>query len=186
MAQLVFISRNTRKLFHRSWKEVEKFRFVQCGSGLFLLHFQTDDSRTNLISKKGGAEWLEFLYFLVGRCGTELFASVFSVWMFLISDNVHHYHRFVYQADSPCPRVPQASFTASEKSFLKSKCEYQGVLEREAFLLTVHFPVPFLAAQCCSQRPAVCVVLGASSPLDGAGSTAGSRAGTEPSYRTQG
>lgn len=40
---------------------------------------QTDSSRTNLISSKGGTEWLEFLYFLISKCGTELFAGVFSV-----------------------------------------------------------------------------------------------------------
>lgn len=80
-----------------------------------------------------------------------------------------------------CYTVPQVSVTTAEKSFCK-ECEYQGVLEREAFLLTV----PFLAAQCCSQRAAVCVVLGASSPLGGAGGTAGSRAGTKPNYSSQG
>lgn len=79
--------------------------------------------------------------------------------------------------------MPQVSDTTSEKSFCK---KYEDVLEREAFLLTVHFPVPFLAAQGCSQRPAVCVVLGASSPLDGAGGKAGSRAGIESNYRAQG
>lgn len=67
-----------------------------------------------------------------------------------------------------CYTVPQVSVTTPEKSFCK-KCEYQDALEREAFILNVHFTVPSLASRLCFQRPAVCVVLGASSPLDGAG-----------------
>lgn len=188
MAQLVFISRNTGKLFNRSWKEVEKFRFVQWGSGLFLLHFhrltaveliwfpakKDQNGLGSCISWLAGVELSSLLVCSQCGCSSSLMISVVISGLFT---------RQIPPA--LCYTVPQISVATPEKSFCK-KCECQGVLEREAFLLTGHFMVPSLASRFCSQRPAVCVVLGASSPLGGAGGTAGFRAGTDPSYRTQG
>lgn len=184
MAQLLFISRNTGKLFNRSWREVVKFRFVHWGSGLFLLHFhrltaaeliwfpakEEQNGLSSCISWLADVELNCLLVCSQCRCSLSLIMSILISGLFT---------RQIPPA--LCSTVPQVSVTTSEKSFCK-KCVYQGVLEREALLLTV----PFLAAQCCSQRAAVCVLLGASSPLDGAGGTDGSRAGTKPSYSTQG
>lgn len=157
MAQLVFISRNTRKLFNRSWKEVEKFRFVHWGSGLFLLHFHrvtaaeliwfpAKEEQNGLSSCISGLADVELNCLLVcSQCGCSS-----SLMMPIIISGL-----FTRQIPlALCHTVPQVSVTTPEKSFCKN-CEYQGVLEREVFLLTVHFPVPFLAAWCCSQRAAV-------------------------------
>lgn len=189
MAQLVFISRNTRKLFNRSWKEVEKFGFVQWGFGLFLLHFHrlttaeliwfpAKEEQNGLSSC---VSWLADVELnclpVCSQCGRSSSLMMSTIITGLFSRQIPPVLRYT---------VPQVSVTKPEKSFCKEKCEYQGVLEREVFLLTVHFPMPFLAARSCSQTPAACVVLGASSPLDGAGGTAGSRACTKPTCRTQG
>lgn len=189
MAQLVFFSRNTRNLFNRSWREVEKFRFVQWGFGLFLLHFHrlttaeliwfpAKEEQNGLSSC---VSWLADVELnclpVCSQCGRSLSLMMSTIITGLFSRQI---------PPALCCTVPQVSVTTPGKSFCKENCENQGVLEREVFLLTVHFPVPFLAAWCCSQTPAVCVVLGASSPLDGAGGTAGSKACTKLSCRTQG
>lgn len=156
MAQLVCISRNTRKLFNRSWKEVEKFRFVHWGPGLFLLHFhrltaveligfpakEEQNGLGSCISWLAGVELNSLLMCSQCGCSSSLMISIIVSGLFA---------RQITPA--LCYTVPQVSVTTPEKSFCK-KCEYQGALERGAFILTVHFTVPSLASRlfpktCC-------------------------------------
>lgn len=145
MAQLVFISRNTRKLFNRSWKEVEKFGFVQWGFGLFLLHFHrlTTAELIWLPAKEeqnglsSCVSWLADVELnclpVCSQCGRSSSLMMSTIITGLFSRQIPPVLRYT---------VPQVSVTKPEKSFCKEKCEYQGVLEREVFLLTA-FPNAF-------------------------------------------
>lgn len=161
VAQLVFISRNTRKLFNRSWKEVEKFGFVQWGFGLFLLHFHrlttaeliwfpAKEEQNGLSSC---VSWLADVELnclpVCSQCGRSSSLMMSTIITGLFSRQIPPVLRYT---------VPQVSVTKPEKSFCKGEVWVSGCAGKGGFPPDCAFPNAFPG--CPKLFPNTCCLCG--------------------------